>query len=163
MTVVLRDGSAPARHSGPMTRPLLVLAALLMAAPALGNDAGETDVPSWLRTDRPAPPPHVNFTYVLEVEATYAEGDDADETATAVIQVDATKAPGKRARVISRSDNTKDLTKIIDGVIEGLEDKDNTPERMAESFYCTLDAENFDIVHEDAERAVLKQIGRAHV
>ena len=142
-----------------MTRSALMLAALaaatVLAAPARADDTG-TDIRTLLETPRSAPPPHVNFAYVLEVDATYAEGDEGERMATAVIAVDATKPPGARARVLSRNDDTKDLTKIIDGVIEGLEETDNTPERMAESFYCTLDAENFDVAHQDHVRAVLK-------
>ena len=137
-----------------MKRLALLLAGLLAAvSPAAAQD----DIRTLLQTPRAAPPPAVNFSYVLEVDATYAEGEDGEpERATAVIAVDATQPPGERGTVLSRNDATKDLTKIIDGVLEGLEEQDNTPERMAESFYCTLDAENFEVAHEDHVRAILK-------
>ncbi len=156
MTAVLRDGSGPPRHSGAMKRCAIMFSALLAASPALASELTGPNIRDLLSAPQAAPPPHVNFAYVLEVDATYAEGEEAEQMATAVIEVDATKPPGERARVLSRNDETKDLTKIIDGVIEGLEEKDNTPERMAESFYCTLDAENFEIAHEDHVRAILK-------
>ena len=137
-----------------MTRALLIAAAALSAAPALAQDGG-ADVRALLERPRAEPPQSVNYRYVLDVEARHAEGEDADTTARASIAVDATAAPGSRTSVLSRDDATKDLTKIIDGVIEGIEDKDNTPARMSESFYCTLDAEGFSVAREDAVHAVL--------
>ena len=118
--------------------------------------ASATDIRTVLAAERPAPPPSVDYRYVLDVTAHYGNFEDPPETATATIAVDATRPPGARATVLSRDDDSKDLTKMIDGVIEGLEDEDNTPERMAQSFYCTLDAQGFDVAEDTEAHAVLK-------
>ena len=136
-----------------MKRGIATLSLGLLALP-LTTQAG--DVRALLDAPRAEPPAHVAYRYVIDVDALYGEGDKADTTATATIAVDATQPPGSRTTVLSRTDETKKLRKIIDGVVEGIEDKDNTPERMSESFYCTLDATGFDVKAEDAVHAVIR-------
>ena len=136
-----------------MTRGLFLIPFAMLAA---ASTASAQDVRALFEAPRAEPPAHVPYRYVLDVTATYGENDDPDQTATATIAVDATQPPGKRATFVSRTDDTKDLTKIIDGVVEGIEDTDNTPERMSESFYCTLDATGFEVAREDGVHAVVK-------
>ena len=136
-----------------MKRDLLLMAAVVLGTAA---SAGASDVRTLLEQPRAEPPAAVNYRYVLDVTARYGEGDAPDQTALATIAVDATRPPGERTAVLSRTDQSKDLRKIIDGVVEGIEDDDNTPARMSESFYCTLDATGFDVTAEDAVHAVIK-------
>ena len=80
------------------------------------------------------------------------------ETLTAAIRVDPSQPPGERTDLLfMEGASDEEALDLIEEMRKEIEDEGNTPEKMAESFYCTLDPDvSHSIESETETEAILR-------
>ena len=104
------------------------------------------------------PPTTIPYTYTVDLRSVTQEGDGPAEALSAEIRVDPSQPPGARTQLISSQNADSEMgEEIVGGFRDTIEDADNTPEKMAEGFYCALDPElETQVVSEGPSETVLQ-------